>query len=59
VIISKDSDFVDLSGQGKGPQVVWVRCGNMKLADFKVWFDSPAAEMLELLDQGEQIVELR
>jgi predicted nuclease of predicted toxin-antitoxin system len=58
-ITSKDSDFVDLSERSDSPQVVWVRCGNLKLAEFKVWFDQRAQEMLELLGQGERLVELR
>jgi len=35
VIVSKDSDFVDLSARPTGPQVVWVRCGNLKLRIFE------------------------
>jgi predicted nuclease of predicted toxin-antitoxin system len=58
-IISKDSDFIDLSGRNDGPQVVWVRCGNLKLAVFRNWFGQRAAEMLELVEQGERIIELR
>jgi predicted nuclease of predicted toxin-antitoxin system len=58
-IISKDSDFIDLSGRNDGPQVVWVRCGNLKLSVFKNWFSQRATEMLELVEQGERIVELR
>jgi predicted nuclease of predicted toxin-antitoxin system len=62
VIVSKDVDFVQFSSAKADqaqPQVVWVRCGNLTLDRFRIWFDARRAEMLELLSAGERVVELR
>jgi predicted nuclease of predicted toxin-antitoxin system len=62
VIVSKDVDFVHLSGAQTDqidPQVVWVRCGNLTLDRFRIWFEARTPEMLELLSAGERVVELR
>jgi predicted nuclease of predicted toxin-antitoxin system len=62
VIVSKDVDFVHLSGakaDRNDPQVVWIRCGNFTLDRFRIWFEARAPEMLDVLNTGERIVELR
>ncbi len=59
IIITKDTDYLDLAARVGGAAVVLVRCGNLKLAPFRSWFDArwPAAE--DLLRLGENVIELR
>lgn len=59
VIISKDSDFVDLvSRHGIPPQLLWVTCGNLTNASLQVVFDKTFAEALAALSSGQPIVEI-
>jgi predicted nuclease of predicted toxin-antitoxin system len=59
IVVTKDSDYVDLAAQAGGARVVWVRCGNLKLAAFKDWFEARSQAMDQLLAMGEAVVELR
>jgi len=59
VILSKDADFAMRALQERTVQVVWIRCGNLKLKVFESWFVSRAPAMRRLLDSGEYLVELR
>lgn len=58
-VISKDADFGLRTELDDRVPVVWVRCGNLRLADFKVWFDSRRDAMVALLALGERLIELR
>lgn len=59
VIISKDSDFVDLvSRHGIPPQLLWVTCGNLTNASLQAVFDKTFAEALAALSSGQPIVEI-
>jgi predicted nuclease of predicted toxin-antitoxin system len=42
VVVTKDQDYVDLEQRSSVGSVVLVRCGNMKLKDFKPWFEARA-----------------
>ena len=59
VVFTKDEDFVDLVRRlGTPPQVLWLRCGNMSNA--RLWFilSRTLADAIELLGQGEPVVEI-
>lgn len=59
VIISKDSDFVDLvSRHGMPPQLLWVTCGNVTNRKLQTVFDKTFAEALAALSDGQPIVEI-
>jgi predicted nuclease of predicted toxin-antitoxin system len=59
VIITKDSDFVDLVRRvGSPPQVLWLTCGNTSNAQLRRIFQARFADALALLEQGEAIVEI-
>ncbi len=59
VIVSKDSDFVDLVNRlGQPPQVLWVTCGNRSNSSMKELLMLAFPEALRLLAAGEPIVEL-
>jgi predicted nuclease of predicted toxin-antitoxin system len=59
VVISKDSDFVDLvSRHGTPPQLLWVTCGNVTNSRLQVVFDKTFAEAQIALKAGQPIVEI-
>ena len=59
VVISKDSDFVELiSRHGAPPQLLWVTCGNVTNAFLQQVFERTFPGALALLDSGEAIVEI-
>ena len=59
VLISKDSDFVDLVQQhGPPPQLVWLTCGNVTNARLKIVFTRAWPKVAAILATGVAIVEL-
>jgi predicted nuclease of predicted toxin-antitoxin system len=59
VVLTKDEDFVDLVRRlGTPPQVLWLRCGNMSNARLKAILARTLPDALELLRQGEAVVEI-
>jgi predicted nuclease of predicted toxin-antitoxin system len=58
-LVTKDEDFVALAGQGPvGPQVVWIRLGN--ISNDALWraIDPQLDEIIHALNAGERIVEV-
>jgi len=59
VIISKDSDFVDLITRlGSPPQLLWITCGNVTNRKLREHFLSSFPKALQMLKNGESIVEI-
>jgi predicted nuclease of predicted toxin-antitoxin system len=59
VIISKDSDFVDLVDQhGPPPQIVWLTCGNVTNGWLRALFARTWPQVAAHLAAGEPVVEL-
>ncbi len=59
VVMSKDLDFVRLVEQeGPPPQVLWITAGNTSNAYLKELFAKTLAPALELIRQGEPLVEI-
>jgi predicted nuclease of predicted toxin-antitoxin system len=59
VVISKDSDFVDLvMRHGTPPKLMWVTCGNLTNARLKEVFERTFTQATRLLQGGEAIVEI-
>jgi predicted nuclease of predicted toxin-antitoxin system len=59
VIISKDSDFVDLiSRLGAPPQLLWITCGNVSNRRLHELLTATWSEIMRLLQEGEAIVEV-
>ena len=59
VLISKDSDFVDLVSRfGPPPQLLWVTCGNVTNRRLQAVFTSAGRAAFELLAEGQAIVEI-
>jgi len=60
VVLSKDSDFVDLVERlGPPPQVLWLTCGNTTNAWLKHVFATALPRALQLLEGGERVVEIK
>lgn len=59
VLISKDSDFVELVMRlGAPPKLIWLTCGNVSTAALQALFTAKLHEAIQVLDDGESIVEL-
>lgn len=59
VIVSKDQDFIDLvKKHGKPPQILRLSLGNMSLRLMQVRFASSFQSALQLLQSGEEWVEI-
>jgi len=59
IVMTKDSDFVSLLERfGTPPQVIWVTCGNTSNARLKEILTSTLPKALELLNTGEDLVEI-
>lgn len=59
VLISKDSDFVDLVSRfGPPPQLLWVTCGNVTNRRLQAVFGSAGRAAMNLLEEGQAIVEI-
>ena len=59
VIVSKDSDFVDLVNRlGQPPQILWITCGNRSNAHMKELLVKSFSQAMSLLAEGGAIVEI-
>ena len=60
VIISKDDDFAKRSKQVADPPIiVWVRVGNIRNKALIEWFSKLLPQIVELIEQGEKLIEIR
>ena len=60
VVMTKDEDFVNLvERNGAPPQVIWVTCGNMSNARFKLLLVETFRDAMSLITSGEAVVEIR
>jgi predicted nuclease of predicted toxin-antitoxin system len=59
VIMSKDSDFVDLVCRlGAPPQILWLTCGNVTNRNLRELLTATLPEAITQLQQGELVVEI-
>ena len=60
IVMTKDSDFLSLLDEiGPPPQVLWITCGNTSNNILKKVLQETLIDALDLLKQGESIVEIR
>ena len=60
VIITKDDDFAArVQSSRDGPHVVWLRVGNTSNAALRSWLLPRMPQVIEMLDQGARLVEIR
>lgn len=59
IILTKDADFAELVERlGPPPQVLWLTCGNTGEAALRVLLKTALPRALQLLEQGECLVEI-
>ena len=59
MLISKDSDFVELVSRfGTPPQLLWVTCGNVTNQRLQTVFTHAGETAINLLAEGQTIVEI-
>ena len=59
VVMTKDSDFLLLLDRlGPPPKLLWITCGNTSNAHLKEILKAGLAKALDLLQQGERLVEI-
>lgn len=60
VILSKDEDFAKRSRQvANPPVVVWLRVGNIRNQALIDWVGKLLPQIVELIEQGEHLIEIR
>ncbi len=60
VIVTKDEDFVNGHRQSRiSPVVVWLRIGNTSRRSLLQWFEPLLPQIVELIEKGDRIVEVR
>ena len=60
VVLTKDGDFPKLLAiLGHPPQVIWIRCGNTSNAYLKGVLLRTLPKAIELLQSGEELIEIR
>ena len=59
VVMSKDSDFVSLLEKFDAPpKIIWLTCGNTSNANLKNILSNTLRDAIDLLENGEKIVEI-
>ena len=59
MVMTKDSDFILLQNElGAPPKIIWLTCGNTSNARLKEILTTTLSEAIELLNAGENLVEL-
>ena len=60
VLVTKDEDFSTMLLVGNtSPVVVWVRVGNTRRRTLLEWFEPLIDRIVELVDAGNRLIELR
>ena len=59
IVLTKDSDFVSLLDRfGAPPKIIWLTCGNTSNSNLKIILSKTLQTAIELLGNGEEIVEI-
>ncbi len=59
IVMTKDSDFVSLLDRfGSPPKIIWLTCGNTSNANLKTILSKTLQQAIDLLNSGEEIVEI-
>ncbi len=60
ILVTKDEDFRHRLHQGgSGPVVLWLRIGNSSRKALLKWFEPLLPQIEILIQQGEQLIEVR
>jgi predicted nuclease of predicted toxin-antitoxin system len=60
IIVTKDEDFPHRLRQSRAsPVIVWLRVGNSSRRALLQWFEPLVPKVVELIESGERLVEIR
>jgi predicted nuclease of predicted toxin-antitoxin system len=60
VLITKDEDFTERARQTeRAPVILWLRLGNASNRSLREWFMPQLPQLLEWIEQGSRILEIR
>ena len=59
VLVTKDDDFLNISSQAVGGQLIWVRLGNCRTPELLQAFDRVWSEAEDCLSKGDRVIEIR
>jgi predicted nuclease of predicted toxin-antitoxin system len=59
VMVTRDSDFVQIRGRSAGLQILWVRTGNCTNEVLLAAFEARWAQLVQRLQDGEGLIEIR
>lgn len=59
VIITKDEDFTQIGRSAAGPQIVWLRLGNVNRNALLDRVSKALPQMIEAIEDGERVIEIR
>jgi predicted nuclease of predicted toxin-antitoxin system len=60
IVMTKDNDFVSLLDRfGSPPKIIWLTCGNTSNDNLKIILSKTLQTAIDLLNNGEEIVEIR
>ena len=59
IVITKDKDFVRIALANPGPRLILVRIGNSTAKTLRSKFEQLLPDLIELLENGDRVIELR
>ena len=59
VIITKDEDFIQIGRSAAGPQIVWLRLGNVNRSELLERVSKTLSQIIEAIEGGERVIEIR
>ncbi len=59
VIITKDEDFTQIGRSAAGPQIVWLRLGNVNRNALLDSISKALPQILEAIEGGERVIEIK
>jgi predicted nuclease of predicted toxin-antitoxin system len=59
IILTKDSDFIDLLARHGGPpKIIWLTCGNTSEESLKKILLAKFSEAIQMLESGDDLIEI-
>ncbi len=59
VIITKDEDFTQIGQSVSGPQIVWLRLGNVNRGELLDRISTALPQIIEAIEGGERVIEIQ
>jgi len=59
IVMTKDSDFISLLDRfGSPPKIIWLTCGSTSNANLRIILSKTLQDAIDLLNNGEELVEI-